>query len=834
MVLGAGVLICLCRTSVGLAQEAATVPSQSVQVIAITPLPGLGVPLSQIAAPVQSATSKDIEQSGTRSIADFLQRNFGGVYVNEMQGNPFQPDINYRGYTASPLLGTPQGLSVYMDGVRLNQSFGDVVNWDTIPRGAISSVTLMPGSNPLFGLNTLGGAISLQTKDGLSHPGSVLQLQTGSSGRGTAEFEHGGSHPDGLDWFAAGSAYTERGWRDDSPTRLGQFFGKLGWGTGQTRIKLSYSYSGSRLTGNGLQEQRFLARNYASVYTKPDITDGRSGFLNLAVSQGISDDWYFSGNVYYRTSASSSTNGDINEGSLDQSLYQPNAAERAALTAAGYAGFPVAGENAGNTPFPFWRCIANVLLRDEPGEKCNGLLNRSHTSQQNYGASGQFTYAGQLGEFPHRFTAGAALDLSRMHFEQTTQLGYLNPDRSITTLNAFADGITGGNVDGAPFDNRVDLGATSRTASVFATDTLTLGEAWHLNASGRYNHTAVRNRDNINPGGGIRSLDGEHAFARFNPALGITFAPGRSLNTWFGINQGSRAPTAIELGCANPLQPCRLPNSMAGDPPLKQVIARTVELGARGVVFGSLQWSTGLFRAENRDDILFVAAPNQTQFGYFKNVGMTRREGLELGLRGTRGRLSAAAQFSVVNATYQTDETLTGTGNSSNSTAASGAGAGLDGAIRIRPGDRIPLVPRQQLKLHTDYVVAPGTSLSANLVAVGSSYARGNENNQHQPDGIMYLGSGRSPGYAVVNLSAQYQIEPALRLLGQISNLFDRRYSSAAQLGPTGFTGAGNFIARPYPAIGGNFPVQQAGFLAPGAPRAFWIGISYRIDAPCE
>ena len=84
-----------------------------------------------------------------------------------MQGNPFQPDVNYRGYTASPLLGTPQGLSVYMDGVRLNQPFGDVVSWDLIPRLAICHRSpLMPGSNPLFGLNTLGGALAMQTKDG--------------------------------------------------------------------------------------------------------------------------------------------------------------------------------------------------------------------------------------------------------------------------------------------------------------------------------------------------------------------------------------------------------------------------------------------------------------------------------------------------------------------------------------------------------------------------------------------------------------------------------------------------------------------------------------------
>ena len=107
-----------------------------------------------------------------------MNRRFTSVFVNEIQGNPFQPDINYRGYTASPLLGTPQGLSVYVDGVRLNQPFGDIVSWDLIPRAAIASTTLIPGSNPLFGLNTLGGALSVQTKNGRSDPGTSVQAFT--------------------------------------------------------------------------------------------------------------------------------------------------------------------------------------------------------------------------------------------------------------------------------------------------------------------------------------------------------------------------------------------------------------------------------------------------------------------------------------------------------------------------------------------------------------------------------------------------------------------------------------------------------------------------------
>ncbi len=133
--------------------------STNVVVVTATPLEGADVDARTIAAPVQTATAKNIEDSHALDLTAYMSRNLGSVHINDIQNNPLQPDVNYRGYTASPLLGTPQGLSVYMDGVRLNQPFGDVVSWDLIPREAIAAVTLMPGSNPLFGLNTLGGAL---------------------------------------------------------------------------------------------------------------------------------------------------------------------------------------------------------------------------------------------------------------------------------------------------------------------------------------------------------------------------------------------------------------------------------------------------------------------------------------------------------------------------------------------------------------------------------------------------------------------------------------------------------------------------------------------------
>ena len=206
----------------------------NVEIVGTTPLPGGAIESNEIPSPVQVATHVDIEQSGSLNLSDFLSRRLNGVLVNEIQGNPFQADINYRGYTASPLLGTPQGLSVYLDGVRLNQPFGDVVSWDLIPRTAISEITLMPGSNPLFGLNTLGGALSVQTKDGSSQPGTTIELGGGSFGRATIDFEHGGANNKGLSWYLASNLFFEDGWRDDSSSNVRQFFGKLGWQQART------------------------------------------------------------------------------------------------------------------------------------------------------------------------------------------------------------------------------------------------------------------------------------------------------------------------------------------------------------------------------------------------------------------------------------------------------------------------------------------------------------------------------------------------------------------------------------------------------------------------
>lgn len=798
----------------------------TVTVIGVTPLAGSLVDRNRVAAPVQTASSKQIERSHALDLTSYMNRHVGSVYVNDIQNNSLQPDVSYRGYTASPLLGTPQGLSVYLDGMRLNQPFGDVVSWDLLPKEALASMTLIPGSNPVFGSNTLGGALALQTKDGFSYPGYGVEVNYGSHNRRRAAVSAASYAENGLHWFATGNELRDDGWRDDSPTRARQFFGKLGWRSDATDVSITGSYADTDLTGNGLQDVQLLSRDYQSIYTKPDQTRNESYLVNLVVMHKLSDAIALSGNAHYRNIQTHTLNGDLNDDSLGESLYQPGADEREALEAAGYTGFPTSGETQANTPFPFWRCVANALTNEEPNEKCNGLINRTHTRQHDAGVSLQATFTAPLASLNNQLIVGVSGLKSDAKFQQSSQFGYVLPDRGIAAVDgpgAFADGSQESE---DAFDSRVDLDGDTTTSSVYFTDTVELSRVMQLTLSGRYDRTTVDNEDNITAAGDPGSLTAKHRFSRFNPAIGVTFNPSEGLSGYIGYTEGSRAPSSIELGCADPENPCRLPNAMAGDPPLNQVVTRTMEVGARGMVAKHLAWNIGVFRADNRDDILFVA-DDTSGFGYFKNFGKTRRQGVELGASSQFGPMYIGANYTYLDATYRSSEELLGEGNSSNE-----EGPGFEGTIGVESGDRIPLTPRHILKAFAGWDVTEQVSLSLDVINIGSSYARGNENNEHEAQAPFYLGPGEIGGYTVLNLGLEYRPVQALQLFAQVNNLLDREYSSGAQLGSTGFNASGEFVARPFdgPIVDDERPLLGSTFLAPGAPRIYWLGAKFSFS----
>ncbi len=732
--------------------------TESIEIVGNTPMAGVGVARSHLPSNVQSIDEQQLEEAESLNMAEHMARRIGGVTVNEVQGNPYQADLNFRGFTASPLLGMAQGLSVYVDGVRANEPFGDTVNWDLIPNTAIAAVDLLPGSNPLFGLNTLGGALAMRTKNGFSHPGGKLEYSAGSFARQKREFEYGAN--DGrLGAYVAGDWFSEDGWRDYSPSSVKQLFGKLSFRDALTEADLSVSGVRSSLVGNGVVPQSLLAERRENIFTHPDRTQNSSQQIAFNGRRWLSDESSVSATLYRRHTLTRTLNGDMND-----------------------------------------------EFEDDPTEE-SGALNRTRTRQTSTGGGLQWN----LATARHTLAIGASYDQARVHFRQTQQQGDIDSTRGIANLQAENE------------ENR--LRGSTRTASLYVSDTVTLQPDLHLTASARYNRSHVQTVDELNPV--APNLDGDHRYQKLNPALGLAWQIHPRLNAYAGFSQGTRIPTPIELGCADPANPCTLPNSMAADPYLKQVVSRTLEAGLRGDLGASLQWQAGVYRTLNTDDILFVGT--STSAGYFTNYGKTQRQGLELGLRGSAGRVNWHVDYSWLQASFRSSACLLGANNSTRGSSAECTAGGQDDEILVRAGNRIPGLPAHSLKLGLAWRANDWLKLGANVQAFSSQYARGNENNQHVAGTVTdlggttrtFTGSGKVAGYAILNLNAEAALGSGWQLFAKLNNVFDTRYASAAVLAENPFIGAGHaFDTDPD-------RWQRETFVAPGAPRAAWLGVRY-------
>ncbi|MGB6355449.1 MAG: TonB-dependent receptor [Steroidobacteraceae bacterium] len=750
-----------------------------VTVVGNAPHPGLGLPMNLVPANVQTADSREMQRQQTLDLADYLNGNFSGVNVSESADNPFQLDVNYHGFTASPLLGTPEGLSVYVDGVRVNESFGDTVNWDLIPESAISTATLMSGSNPVFGLNTLGGALSVQTKNGRDDPGTELEAYGGSFGRRVFQGQSGGELGP-LDYFLTGNYFDEVGWRDLSPTRVYQGFAKVGWRNDETDVHLSYTYADTSLYGNGATPQSLLDFRREASYT-PDFTQNLLNFVNLTATQFLADELLLSSNAYYRHLVTGSSNGNINDSYLE--------------------------ENAG----PPVDCGAPLSSRAAIAYCSPGQNAVSQLTQRTAGFGVQLTDSRQLFGMKNQAVAGADFDDSRDSYAQLFQYGALAADHTLVYLdNPLND------------ETVISLTGSNKIFGAYVTDTLSPSALLHLTAAARYNRNTETldgysvDTDVGDVGSGFDEaspLSGVHTFSRVNPSIGFTVTPTDALTFYADYNEASRAPTVIELGCANPTAPCGLPDDFASDPGLKQVVARTVEVGLRGNLPDQrLVWSADLFRTVNSDDIQFVAT--STNQGYFDNVGSTRRQGLDLALGGKQGALSWHATYSYVDATFQSSFEVNAESNSA---------ADAAGNILVRPGDRIPLIPRHTGRLVLDYDIDKRWDVGGNLVLVSGSFLHGDENNANQAggtneEGAFIEGSGWIPGYAVVNLQSTYHVTDDFDLFARLVNLFDKEYSTAGFLTSNSFNPNGTFRSNP-----NDWTNENA--VSPAQPRAIWAGV---------
>lgn len=750
-----------------------------IYVIGTTPLSSVGTDIDKYAGNVQSVLAEDIENAHAVDLSEILIRRIGSINVNTSQGNPRQNDVFYRGFLASPLAGSAVGLSVYMDGARINEGFGDTVNWDLIPQSAISAITVIPGSNPLFGLNTLGGALTLQTKSGRMFQGTELEGSGGAWGRLDAQLEHGGYHGE-YDWYLLADVGEEDGWRVRSPSKTRQVFAKLGWENNFADLDLSYIYNDNDLIGNGFAPESLLAIDREAVHTFPDNTINELHHFNLQGSYGLDDLWDLSGNVFYRNYERSTLNGDAE--TECEAVFVDNMQED--LLAPALCFGTVADALARTRITELFDDRGSVLSGVTPLElEAGGELRDSLTETDTYGVTLQMNFIGDLFGLGNQLLFG--IDHSRIdsQFIQT---------ETEADLQRFGNSV--GTVNPAMRELAVNVKTEQEALGLYVSNALDLNDQITMTLAGRWQDVNIEISDQTGEPENA-DLNGEHDFDRFSPAISMTYQSNPKTTLFINYSEGFRVPTAAELTCADPDDPCNLPNAFVADPPLDPVIARTVELGVRGQLDlgDGLFWDAALYRTRLHDDLLFTVT-EAGGGGFFRNIGRTLRDGLELGISGQHNQFVYFANYSYIDASFDSQVVLASV-------------VDPDG-VQVRAGNKIPGIPEHTFKLGMDYQLLSSLWIGGNMISVAGTHLRGDEGNALPETG----------SYTVFNLSAKFQAHQHLELWAKLDNVFDREYETA---------GARNFNANADIISGSDIAEER--FVAPGAPRAGWLGISIKF-----
>ena len=768
-----------------LAQQSS--PPEEITVVGVLPS-GTAVDARLVPYPVQQAGAAELAQANNASVADFLRRGFASVSLNDAQNNPLQPDLQYRGFTASPLLGLAQGLSVYQNGARVNEPLGDAVNWDLMPQSAIAGLTLLGGANPLFGLNSLGGALNIEMKNGFDFTGTQIGLRSGSFGRTTAHIETGGN-ANGFAYYLNLESFDEDGWRDQSASEALNAYASFGWRGSRGEASIDLQQGDSNLRGNGAAPVELLALNRAAVFTAPDITENDLFMVSADFSWDLGAG-KLSGSAFNRRNTTDAFNGDGSEFGVCSFSGVPALIEE--LEDDDLEEIGLDDDDLCDDQFANADALEDYLNSFDSDDEFNledfsddlsgtGVLsdeainNISRRKQRSRGFDLQWRSDSPLADRSNSFVAGAAYFRGDSTFNSVLELAELDPITRVTT--------------GLGTGTFVDAEATSvetltRSVSLYFTNTFSLSDSVALTLSARANDTDVTLQDLS----GVRpELNGEHRFTRINPAAGLTWQASAETLVYASYSESSRAPTPIELACNEGVfevaqrfalergdDPddvdfeCRLPNAFLADPPLEQVVAKNIELGARGTftaplsALGELQYEVGLFNTSNRDDILFQTTGRST--GLFANVDETQRRGFEGKLIGNAGALDWMIAYSHLEATFETDFKALSPNHDF---------ADDDGEITVSKGDNIPGIPERQLKLVADYALTPRWQLGLDVLANSEQTLRGDESNQLAP----------TAGYAVINLRTRYALSDDFELYARVDNLLDRDYETFGLLG---------------------------------------------------
>jgi iron complex outermembrane receptor protein len=774
----AALMVCSSAWSAEDGRESA--PLAQVVVIGSTPVPGMNIDSDKIPGNVQSLNAADLSEDGVASIINGLSTHLGSVDINDTLADPFQPDILYRGFEASPVLGTPQGLAIYQNGVRINEAFGDTVNWDLFPDIAISRVDIV-SANPLYGLNALGGAMSVTMKNGFTYQGANALLSGGSFNQrqGSAEY---GVNSGAFGFYGAARILDQDGWRLFAHDSIRQYYLDLSYHDGPATLDLSYARADNQLFGQGAAPIQSLELNPTDVFTGPQNNLNTLNFVTLNAAFALSETAAAQAVLYLRNFRQTVANGDNSD--------YTGCTQVSALCQGD--GLTPLTDAAGATIPDLTNGGANII----------GQNDFERISTDGLGGSLQLTSSHPLFGHGNAFATGATFDTAQTRFFSGTEVGILNsqltvlPGPLVFTPENSVDS-NGDLVNSTP----VSLDANNKYYGFYLTDTLDVSSLLAVTASARYNIAKVDLVDQLGT-----NLDGDNRFTHLNPAIGATYKLLPNVTAFAGYATNNRAPTASEIECSNPEQPCLLPSSLASDPPnLKQVIAKTTELGLRGhLAMGSdggiLNWNVSVFRTNSQDDIYGISTSIST--GFFQNIGSTRRQGFETGLTYRERRWSMYAQYSYIDATFRSPLVLNSPSNPFQDE---------NGNIQVLPGDRLPLIPKSRIKLGGDCWVTPSWSLGGSFTYVSDSFYKGDESNQNP----------QLPGYHIFSLRTTYRIAKQLEAFFNVQNLFDERYSTFGIFGdPTGVNAPG------VPADAqSNGPGVDNRFQSPGMPRAYFGGV---------
>jgi outer membrane receptor protein involved in Fe transport len=732
--------------------------------VSTTPVPSAKVDADTVPSGTSVVDSRQIERTGSLNIADALRQSVPGVNISEVAGNPFQPDIEFRGFVASPVAGTPQGLAVYQNGVRINEAFGDTVNWDLIPTAAIQSVTVV--NNPAFGLNALGGAVNVQMKDGFNYHGAEINTMAGSFGRIQSSAQWGKQIDGNYAVYGALEGLHDDGFRNFSPSDIKRFYGDVGYRNDGNEFHLNMGLADNRFGASATVPVELLQQYWGATYTTPQTSTNQVGYLNLTGKVEASPTWTIDGTAHVRA---------FDQNTVDGNPTSVQACADQTLLCFGDNATPANGLNGAQLANPF---SPDAVL---------GEIDRTSTRSTTAGFSLQATNTDQIFGHDNRFVVGGAFDASVTHFNASAELGTIGSNFVVSGSGIYL-GASGDPTMIGP----VSLRTTNQYSGLYLLDTFDVTRAFSITAGGRFNDARISLQDQLGT-----ALNGDHTYDRFNPTIGATYKITPEFSAYAGYSEANRAPTPLELGCADPAHPCIIGAFLVSDPPLKQVVSRTIEAGLRGskeLNIGTLDWKLGGFRATNTDDIM--AIPSQIQgFGYFQNVGSTRRQGLEAEAKLKSSAFELYASYALVDARFL-DALQVG----SNSPFAD-----ANGNIQILPGNVIPGVPRHRIKAGIDYSITDALKVGGDALFVSSQYYVGDGSNQ----------APQLPSYAVFNLHASYQVDKNVQIYGRIDNVFDNRYATYGTFFDRGAIGN----------LSNGTDFTDARTVSPARPRAFYAGM---------